>query len=98
VLEVNKAIDQINRNCSPSLAQEFSKLIEESTLTTNIHMIWLTRRLRRSSLKQFFSMREPGIELSHCIIFEEMQRKKVNAIFSFDDILKVFGIPLMPQV
>lgn len=98
VLEINDAINQIKKDCGPNLAQEFSKILEDSVLKTHINMIWLTRRLRRNSLKQFFSMRESQIELNHCIIFEEIRRKKINVIFSFDNSLKIFGIPLMPQV
>ena len=98
ILEVNDAINQLKKDCGPVLAQDFSKIIEEAVLKTNINMIWFTRRLKRNSLKQFFSMRETQIELNHCIIFEEIRRKKINVMFSFDDSLKIFGIPLMPQV
>ncbi len=98
ILEVNDATNQLKKDCGPGLAQDFSKIIDEAILRTNINMIWLTRRLRRNSLKQFFSMGETQIELNHCIIFEEIQRKKINVIFSFDDSLKIFGIPLMPHV
>ena len=57
ILEVNDAINQLKKDCGPVLAQDFSKIIEEAVLKTNINMIWFTRRLQRNSLKQFFSMR-----------------------------------------
>jgi len=98
VMEVNIAIDNIKRDCGILQAQEFTKIVDESILKANIQMTWLARRQRKSSLKQLFSMREPGIKLSHCIIFDDMRRKKINVVFSFDSELKIFGFPLMPQV
>ena len=97
ILEINNVITLIKKNCGLNTALEFSKLIEEAVLSTNLHISWLTRRLRRNSLKQFFSIKEADIEIRHCIIFEEVRRKRINSIFSFDPILKAFGIPLMPQ-
>jgi len=73
-------------------------LIDEAVLKSDISLIWLTRRNRRTALKQFFSIRENKVEIRHCLIFGELKKRKINAIFTFDDILKYFGIPLMPQV
>ena len=98
IIELNLAISKIKKNCNLNLATEFSKVIDESNLSGNIHASWLTRRLRRNSLKHFFSIKDATIDIRHCIIFEEVKKKKINFIFSFDDILKKFGIPLMPQV
>jgi predicted nucleic acid-binding protein len=95
--EITSAISIIKQNCGLSVATEFSKLIDQSVLSTNLNVSWLTRRLHRSALKQFFSIKEPNIEIRHCLIFEEVKKKKINFIFSFDDTLKSFGIPLMPQ-
>ena len=78
-------------------AFEFSRIIDEANLSSKLHVSWFTRRLRRSSLKQFFSIKNQEIELSHCTIFEDVRKKKINVIFSFDDSLRKFGIPLMPQ-
>jgi predicted nucleic acid-binding protein len=95
--EITSAISKIKRNCGLSVATDFSKLIDQSILSTNLNVSWLTRRHHRASLKQFFSIKDTTIEIRHCIIFEEVKKKKINFIFSFDDILKSFGIPLMPQ-
>ena len=97
ILEINNVITLIKKNLGLDIALEFSKLIEESVLSANLHISWLSRRLRRNSLKQFFSIKEKEIEMRHCIIFEEVRKKRINFIFSFDQILKSFGIPLMPQ-
>jgi predicted nucleic acid-binding protein len=95
--EINLAISKIKKNCNLNLATEFSKVIDESILSSNVHASWLTRRLRRNSLKHFFSIKDPTIDIRHCIIFEEVKKKKINFIFSIDDTLKKFGVPLMPQ-
>ena len=95
--EVNSAISEIKKNCGLNSAFEFSRIIDEANLSSKLHVSWFTRRLRRSSLKQFFSIKNQEIELSHCTIFEDVRKKKINVIFSFDDSLRKFGIPLMPQ-
>lgn len=95
--EVNSAISEIKKNYGLNSAYEFSRIIDEANLSSNLHVSWFTRRLRRSSLKQFFSIKDQEIELRHCTIFEDVRKKKINVIFSFDDSLRKFGIPLMPQ-
>jgi hypothetical protein len=91
------AISKIKQDCGLNVATDFSKLIDQSVLSTNLNVSWMTRRLHRAALKQFFSVKDPQIEIRQCLIFEEVKRKKINIIFSFDDALKSFGIPLMPQ-
>jgi predicted nucleic acid-binding protein len=98
IIEVNKAIYQIKAECDSPTAQEFSRLIDEAILKSDIYLVWLTRRNRRNALKQFFSIREKKIDINHCLIFGEIKRRKINAIFTFDEVLKFFGIPLMPQI
>jgi len=97
ITEITSAISKIKQNCGLSVATDFSKLIDQSVLSTNLNVSWLTRRQHRSTLKQFFSIKDTDIEIRHCAIFEEVKKKKINIIFSFDDTLKSFGIPLMPQ-
>jgi predicted nucleic acid-binding protein len=97
VLEINQVISEIKKKCSLNLAVEFSKLIDEAVLSANLHVSWLTRRLRRNSLRHFFTFKDSEINIGHCIIFEEVKKKRISFIFSFDDVLKKFGIPLMPQ-
>jgi predicted nucleic acid-binding protein len=97
ITEITSAISKIKQYCGLSIATEFSKLIDQSILSTNLNVSWLTRRLHRAAVKHFFSIKESKIEIRHCLIFEEVKKKKINIIFSFDDSLKSFGIPLMPQ-
>ncbi len=98
IIEVNNAIYRIKSDCDSQTAQDFSRLIDEAVLKSDISLIWLTRRNRRNALKQFFSIRESSVDIRHCLIFGELKKRKINAIFTFDEILKYFGIPLMPQI
>lgn len=98
VLETSVAISKLKQNCGLSVAAEFSKLVDQSVLSNNLNVSWVSRRYHRSALKQFFTIKESQIEIRHCLIFEEVKKKKLNIIFSFDDALKSFGIPLMPQI
>jgi predicted nucleic acid-binding protein len=97
ITEISSAIFKIKQNCGLSVATDFSKLIDQSVLSTSLNVSWMTRRLHRSALKHFFTIKDVQIEIRHCLIFEEVKKKKINFIFSFDDTLKSFGIPLMPQ-
>ena len=96
--EITMAITKIKSQCGLSVATEFSKIIDQSSLTTNLNVSWATRRFYPAALRQFFSIKQEEIEMRHCFIFEEVRKKKINLIFSFDQALKYFGIPLMPQL
>jgi len=96
ILEINQAINNIKNSCGLARAREFARIVDEAVITTDLHLDWITRRLRRVSLRHFFSIKESDISLNHCIVFEIVRKKKINIIFSFDDALKYFGIPLMP--
>ena len=97
IMEINEAINEIRKKCGLTIATEFSKLIDEAMLSSSIHVSWHSRRIRRAALKQFFTFKDDSIEVKHCQIFEEVRKKKINIIFSFDPVLTKFGIPLMPQ-
>jgi hypothetical protein len=84
--------------CGLGLATEFSRTIDQAVLSSDLNVSWMTRRMQRAALRQFFSIKEIHIEIRHCMIFEEVRKKKINLIFSFDMTLQTFGIPLMPQI
>ncbi len=96
--EITRAITKIKTQCGLSIATEFSKIIDQSSLTSNLNVSWVNRRAYRAALRQFFSIKQADIEIRHCFIFEDVRKKKINLIFSFDASLKYFGIPLMPQI
>jgi len=97
ILEINLAIEIIKKNCGLTMATDFSKLVEEAIISAKMHISWHSRRLRRAALRQYFTIKDQEIEIKHCYIFEEVRKKKINFIFSFDHALTKFGIPLMPQ-
>ena len=97
ITEINSAVSKIKNNCNLHLAIDFSKLIDQAILSTDLNVSWLGKRYNRAATKHFFSIKDSTIEIRHCLIFEEVRKKKINLIFSFDDSLKIFGIPLMPQ-
>ena len=97
ILELNSAVTEIKKNVDLATSIDFNKIIEESSLSSNLNIAWFTRRMRRATLKHFFSIKDAQINVQHCAIFEDVRKKKINFIFSFDDQLKKFGIPLMPQ-
>jgi predicted nucleic acid-binding protein len=97
ILELSSTISKTKGNCGLSVATDFYKIIDQSDLSSNLNVSWITRRQHRSALKLFFTIKDADIRVSHCLIFEEVRKKKINFIFSFDNTLKSFGIPLMPQ-
>lgn len=97
IFEIDEAINELRKKYTPTLASEFSKTIEDSVLSSNLTMTWIGRRFRKSSLRQFFSFKEMDLKISHIYIYEDIWKRKINVIFSFDESLKSFGIPLMPQ-
>jgi len=98
ILEITSTISKTKCSCGLSVATDFYKIIDQSVLSSNLNVSWITRRHHRSALKLFFTIKDTEIRVSHCLIFEEVKKKKINFIFSFDDTLKSFGIPLMPQI
>jgi predicted nucleic acid-binding protein len=98
ITEITIAISRIKNQCGLGLATEFSRTIDQAVLSSDLNVSWMTRRMQRAALRQFFSIKEIHIEIRHCMIFEEVRKKKINLIFSFDMTLQTFGIPLMPQI
>lgn len=96
--EVSIAASSIKKNCGLNSALEFSRIIDEANISGDLSVSWITRRLYRAGIKQFFSIKDENIEFRHCAIFEDVRKKKINVILSFDDMMRIFGIPIMPQV
>ena len=78
-------------------AKAFLNTIDESILTVNLRMDWISRRVRRAGLNNFLKSKDPDLKLKHFLIHETIKRKRVDIIFTFDQKFKVFGIPLTPQ-
>ncbi len=94
---IDEAVNQLKKHVGSEDAKIFSKVIDESILTVKLRMDWISRRIRKNGIIQYIKSTDPDLELRHFFIYETIKRKKVDIIFSFDNKLKSFGFPLMPQ-
>jgi predicted nucleic acid-binding protein len=94
---IDKVLQNIKTNRSGEKARRFLNIIDESVLTINLRIDWISRRIRRTSINQYLKSSEKSLTLDHFYIQESLKRKHVDIIFSFDESLLNFGLPLMPQ-
>ncbi len=95
---IDRVLDVLKERFDIDLATEFMKIIEESILTINLRMDWISRRVRRAALTNFLRSGNKDLKLYHFYLKETIKRKKVDMIFSYDRNVFEFGIPVMPQV
>ncbi len=95
---VDEALDQLKQRFDADLVTRFMKIIDESMLTINLRMDWISRRIRRAALNNFLRSNNKDLTLRYFYIKETLKRKKVDIIFSFDRTLEEFNIPVLPQV
>ncbi len=93
---LDQTLQEIKSKFGKQQAKKFLTIIDESVLTINLRMDWIARRVRRNALTRFLKD-DNGLQLLHYYIYETVNRKHVDIIFSFDQRLKSFGLPLMPQ-
>lgn len=93
---IDQALQEIKKRLGNDKAKQFLNIIDESVLTINLRMDWLARRVRRNALARYLKD-DKDLELIHYYIFETIDRKKVDIIFSFDQRLARFGLPIMPN-
>ena len=96
-VEIDDAVVQLKQKKDSKAASRFLNIIDEAVLTIHLKVDWISRRVRRSGLNQYLSCKEPEIGLRQVFIYESVERKHADIIFSFDSSLKYFNIPLMPQ-
>jgi predicted nucleic acid-binding protein len=97
-LAIDEAIIWFKKNMSADVAKNFLNTLDESILTVNLRMDWISRRVRRAGLNNYFKSKDSDLSLKHFLIYESIKRKRVDILFSFDHKYKAFGIPLMPQL
>ncbi len=95
---VDEALDQLKQRFDADFVTRFMKIIDESMLTINLRMDWISRRIRRAALNNFLRSNNKDLTLRYFYIKETLKRKKVDIIFSFDRTLEEFNIPVLPQV
>lgn len=96
-IAIDEAILWIKKQRNGEIARQFLNTIDESILTVNLRMDWISRRVRRAGLNNYLKSKDTTLDLKHYLIQETIKRKRVDVLFSFDQKFKVFGIPLMPQ-
>ena len=95
-LALDDVLQWLKKNRSAEVARQFLNNIDESILTVNLRMDWISRRVRRAALNNFLKSKDTNLELKHFLIHETIKRKRVDVLFTFDQKFKVFGIPLVP--
>jgi uncharacterized protein len=96
-IAMDEALVWLKSNMGAEAAKAFLNTIDESILTVNLRMDWISRRVRRAGLNNFLKSKDSDLKLKHFLIHETIKRKRVDIIFTFDQKFKVFGIPLTPQ-
>ena len=95
---IDQVLDVLKERFDINLVTEFMRIIEESILTINLRMDWISKRVRRAAVNNFLRSSNKDLKLSHFYLKETIKRKKVDMIFSYDRNVFEFGIPVVPQV
>ena len=96
-VEIDKSLIAIKNKAGVQAALDFYSIIDESILTLNLKMDWISRRLRRDALNLYLKSTHQERNLGHYFVFESVKRKKVDTLFTFDLQLRFLGLPIMPQ-
>lgn len=78
-------------------AKKFLDIIDESAMSINLRVDWISRRVRRNTLNNFLKSSNRTLEIRHFYVHESIKRKKIDIVFSYDRSLKYFDFPVMPQ-
>lgn len=96
-LVIDDTILFLKHNYSNDFAKRFLDIIDESAMSINLRVDWISRRVRRNTLNSFLKSSNKTLEVKHFYIHESLKRKKVDIVFSYDRSLKFFDFPVMPQ-
>ena len=96
-IAVDLALASIKEAKGNEAARHFLGIIDESILTINLRMDWISRRIRRACLNRYVNEEDSSLSLNHFYLYESIRRKNADIIFSFDSRLVKFGLPIMPQ-
>jgi len=94
---IDETLSALKMNFGNDFAQKFLEIVDESVLTINLKVDWISRRIRRNALNTFLKSSTADLQLRHYYINESIKRKKVDIVFSYDQDLKSFDFPVMPQ-
>lgn len=94
---IDETLSTLKTQFGSDFAQKFLEIIDESVLSINLKVDWISRRIRRSALNNFMKSSASQLQLRHYYVNESLKRKKVDIVFSYDPNLKYFDFPVMPQ-
>jgi uncharacterized protein len=94
---IDETLSSLKMNFGNEFAQKFLEIIDESVLSINLKVDWISRRIRRNAINNFLKTGTSNLQLRHYYINESFKRKKIDIVFSYDQNLKYFDFPVMPQ-
>jgi len=94
---IDETLTSLKMNFGNDFAQKFLEIIDESVLSINLKVDWISRRIRRNAINNFLKNSTADLQLRHYYINESFKRKKIDIVFSYDQNLKYFDFPVMPQ-
>ena len=94
---VDETLLFLKQNYGNDFAKKFLDIIDESAMSINLRVDWISRRVRRNTLNSFLKNSNKTLQVRHFYIYESLKRKKVDIVFSYDQSLKYFDFPVMPQ-
>jgi len=96
-LIIDDTLLYLKSNFGNTFAKQFLSVIDESSMSVNLRVDWISRRIRRNALDGFLKSSNNDLQIKHFYIYESIKRKKVDIVFSYDKRLKHFDFPVMPQ-
>ncbi len=94
---IDETINYIKMEFGIEKAKKFNEIINESIINVKLRMDWISRRERRIALNSFLKDKTSGLDLRYSFISATLKKKKIDIIFTLDDKLKIFELPIMPQ-
>ncbi len=94
---IDFVLEHLKERFDTDMVAAFMKIIEESIITINLRMDWISKRIRRAAIGNFLRSNKKDLKLYHFYLKESIKRKKADMIFTFDKNVRDFGIPIMPQ-
>lgn len=93
---LDETLEYLKSNSGREMAVKFSNIIDESILTINLRMDWVSRRNRKNAMTGYLKSSAKEMTLRHFYISESIKKKKADIIFSFDPVWKSYSIPMAP--
>jgi predicted nucleic acid-binding protein len=94
---IDEAITWLKENKGSEVASSFLSIIDESVITINLRVDWISRRVRKLSLNQYLKSKDTMLQLSDNYKLETLRRKNADLVFTYNDSFRGFGFPVMPQ-